>query len=180
MTSKGTQLSESDTKRLKQLAARLSEAKAEQALLNAQLRDLDNKVWQMEFQELPDMMHELGIEETTFKDGIFIKLQMFYKATLPKTKPLREKAFAWLRQNGFGTIIKHEITATFTTGKSKQADGLIKFLEKLGCEFVDGESIHHATLTAFVKEQFEKGNGKLPLDALGAFIGERVTVKSLK
>ena len=178
MTTKGTQLSESDHKRLKKLAEKLSEAEGERILLTARLKDIENRLWQMQFQELPDVMHELGIEETTFKDGMVIKLQMFYKATLPKSTALRNRAMTWLKDNGFGGIIKHEIAATFVAGKNKNADKLLEFLKRMGdAEFTDQETIHHATLTAFVKEQLEKGNGSLPLDALGAFIGERVTVK---
>jgi len=177
MTTKGTQLSESDHKRLKKLAEKLSEAEGERILLTARLKDIENRLWQMQFQELPDVMHELGIEETTFKDGMVIKLQMFYKATLPKTPALRNRALVWLKDHGFGGIIKHEVTAIFTAGKNKQVDALRSILQKMNIQFSDGENVHHATLTAFVKEQLEKGNGSLPLDALGAFIGERVTVK---
>jgi hypothetical protein len=177
MTPKGTRLSESDTQRLHKVASKVYEKRKLVAQLEGQLAQAAQELNGLEFQQLPDLMHELGVDSMTFQNGLTVKLSMFYKATLPQSKSLRERGLAWLRANGFGGIIKHEITATLPVGQSKYANALTKFLDKIGQPYTDKENVHHATLTAFIKEQFEQGNGKLPLDALGAFIGERGQVK---
>jgi len=145
--------------------------------LTRDLKEAEHELNELEFQAMPDLMHELGVEAIKLDEGTLLSLGMFYKASIPKDPSLREKAFKWLRANGHEGMIKREIIETFSAGADRVASQLVKQLEKLGIPFMDRESVHHATLTAFVREQHQKGNPHLPLDAFGAYIGERVVMK---
>jgi hypothetical protein len=120
-------------------------------------------------------MHELGVTKITL-EGIDVAIKSYYRASIPIIK--RPEAFEWLRSNGFEDLIKREIRTKFARGADGSANKLIKYIAAQGWAYDDNEQVNHATLTAWLKEQIEKKNNfSIPLDTLGAYIGERAVLK---
>lgn len=164
-----------DITRIKQVTTRLLGKMKAVADLEIMLKKAEAEQHELEFDIIPTLLHELNVKDITLDGDIQLKVGAYYRASIPKDNQI--KAFDWLRKNKFGGIIKHDITTHFTTEQDKAAQKLIQVLKDNGWNFDDKEAVHHMTLTAFIKEQIENGNAKLPLELLGAFVGEKATVK---
>ena len=85
--------------------------------------------------------------------------------------------YTWLRDNGFGDLVKNQVTCSFGRNEDEKASGLLCHLNDSGYESTQREWVEPSTLRAFVREQYEAGR-ELPMDLLGAFIGYKTTIKS--
>lgn len=90
---------------------------------------------------IPDLMAELGISELKMENGSTLGVSQQYFAKIPKDR--ETEAFDWLKDNGFGSLIKTKV--------------------------VESTGVHHQTLKAFVKEQMEAGN-EIPQETFGVFV----------
>lgn len=124
--------------------------------------------------KLPEALEEYGLSEVKLADGKKIKVKKFYGASIKPEQ--REAAFKWLRENGFGDLIKRAITATFGKGEDKNADKVFAELSKQGLSVADKTDVHGSTLKAFVKEQKEEGK-TIPDALFGVFEGKIATVE---
>ena len=95
---------------------------------------------------------------------------------LCRPKDNMESAYKWLRDNGYGDLIKNEIAVPFGRGEDERANDLLKTLVNNGYEPNQKTVVHPQTLKAFVKEQLESGK-ELPLDLLGAYAGQKTVIK---
>jgi len=99
------------------------------ASLNETLKSLAEEERNLSQVVLPEKMREAKLESFSLEGGLTVKIEHKVKASLSKAR--RKEGFAWLRENGFGALIKERVVE---------------------------ESIHHGTLTAFAKEQLREGN----------------------
>ena len=104
-----------------------------------------------------------------------IKVAEYYTAT--PLKENRAKVYTWLRDNGFGDLVKNQVTCSFGRNEEEKASGLLSHLNEKGYQSTQREWVEPSTLRAFVREQYEVGK-ELPMDLLGAFIGHKTTIKS--
>lgn len=161
------------------IAAEQEVIKAEEALAVA-----NKELNRLEVEVLPQLMAEAGnLTSIKTSDGFVVEVKPIYKASLPAKDPVkRAKALAWLRKYA-PDLVKHEVSIGFTKGEGKLAEQAVSVLKQAGFEnVVDEETVHHATLTAYVKEQIENAEpGKKPklpsLDLFSAYIGSKATVK---
>lgn len=119
--------------------------------------------------DLPATMQQLSMDEFTLR-GHKVTLKNDVYASISKAN--EDEAFGWLRSNGFGDIIKDNITVVFAAGEDEAAEKLNTLidadedLKRLPHE--RKQAIHAATLKAFVKEQLEGGK-PLPVELFGVF-----------
>ena len=124
---------------------------------------------------LPSLFSEVGLSELKLADGRKIKVSEYFTAT--PLKENRGKVFQWLRDNGFGDLVKNQVTCSFGRNEDEKASGLMSDLSDKGLEPAQREWVEPSTLRAFVREQYEAGI-ELPMDLLGAFVGHKTTIKS--
>lgn len=98
--------------------------------MKKELRDLSEVA-------LPEAMYAIGLREFRLDSGESIKINHEVYAHLSQAN--KDAGFQWLRDNGFGNLIKERVVL---------------------------ESLHGGTLKAFVKEQLRKGNA-IPLQMFG-------------
>lgn len=98
--------------------------------LTATLKSLQAEEQQLSMVDLPEAMKEARLTSFALDTGQEVKVQHKVKASI--TKARKEAAHKWLRENGFGALIKEK-----------------RIVE---------ESVHHQTLGAFAREQLSKGN----------------------
>ena len=123
--------------------------------------------------DIPDYMNEVDISAVSLADGTTVKCEgkLFGGITAKN----RDKAFAWLRKNGHGDIIKNVVTATFGKGDDAAAKKLEALITKQGYGVGRKESVHHGTLQAWIREMSEKGKNVPPVTC-GTFEKQIVTI----
>lgn len=151
----------SDLKRITTLAEQLAEATANAKRLDEELKAAKKLQRQIEEEDLPTLMDELGLTEIRLKSGELVKIQRDCQTSI--TEATHDKAMEWLVENGFGGIIKTGVVVEFGRGEIKEADKAAKALAKKYPQTVSNESVHHSTLKAFVMEQLREGK-PLPTD----------------
>ena len=123
---------------------------------------------------LPGLFTEVGLSELKLQDGRHVKVSNFYGASIKDEN--KEAAFKWLRDNGFGDLIKNQVSCSFGMDEDEKARGLINTLSEKGYQSSQREWVEPSTLRAFIREQHEAGR-QLPMDLLGAYVGQKTTIK---
>jgi hypothetical protein len=168
-------MEDADLNRIRQAVFQLINIQsAEEKAIDA-LTKITQELHKLEFEIIPELMHELGVQKIVLDDSINLEVKPFYRAAIPVER--RNEAFDWLRANGFGDLIKREISVKFPRGQDDAATALIRAIVEQGWAYQDSEQVNKSTLGAWLREQFERGNANLPLEKLGGFIGERCVLK---
>jgi hypothetical protein len=128
-------------------------------------------------EQLPELLEEMNLQKFTLTDGAKISVKPIYAASIPKTR--KAEAFGWLRDNGFGDLVKNNVSVTFGRGEDTKATDFIDFCRGLGFSPDQLEKVEPMTLKAWLREQVEAGH-PIPLDLFGAFISQRATIKRSK
>ena len=156
------------------MVAMEAEIEADEAAVLAKkmiLNDISQK-------QLPDMFAAAGMPKGSLKlaDGTIIEIVENLGCGIAPEK--RDEAHAWLRQHGFGDIIKNEVTVMFGKGEDKDAELLIHNIKVMADNdslhfggLIQEERVHPSTLKSFVKEQLKLGTS-IPADTFKVFVGE--------
>ena len=117
---------------------------------------------------IPTKMQELGINETTMKDGSKVTVKEGFHCRIPKAK--EEEALQYLKEEGLGDIIKNQVSTSFGTGEDNMAGDLAGYIEQnFGITPDVKKSVHPSTLKATLKKRHEEGLTD-PDDLFGIFI----------
>jgi len=168
---------DTNLKGVAQLAQKISHQEATVAELEAKLRQAKKDLYKMSDEELPNMLAEMGVSSFKLQDGSQVDIKKTYGASIPVDK--REEAYSWLRQNGFGDMVKNIVSVNFGMGEDQQASDFKSKVEEQGLSPKQEESVHSSTLRAWVKEQTEEGR-PFPMELFGAYIGQRAVIKGAK
>ena len=142
--------------------------------LEALIKEEKKKLLKLTDEDLPALLHEIGMAKFELDDGSKIELKPTYGAHIKVDN--RDAAFGWLRSNGFDDIIKNTVSCIFGRGEDKKAETFIKVAHDAGVPASQKEEVHPSTLKAFVKERVENGE-EFPMDLFGAYGGQRATIK---
>ena len=153
--------------RLSRLANELIHKQNEVKELEDSIKAFKDRIRQISEQEIPDFLAEVGLSSFELDNGTKIKVEPFVRAHISKDRS--KEAHAWLEDNGFGDIIKREVNCKFNKGDNKYVE-LKDKLDDLGQSYTTKESVHHATLNSFAKEQMEKGTD-IPMQLFGLYSG---------
>ena len=157
------------------VATDIADTELEIAELKEQLKKKEDYSKKLSQEVLPSLFSEVGLSELKLSDGRKIKVSEYYTAT--PLKENRAKVHTWLRNNGFGDLVKNQVTCSFGRNEDEKASGLLSHLNEKGYQSAQREWVEPSTLRAFVREQYEAGK-ELPMDLLGAFVGHKTTIKS--
>ena len=157
------------------VATDIAETEIEIANLKEQLKKKEDYKTKLSEEVLPSLFSEVGLSELKLSDGRKIKVSEYYRAAIKVEN--REAAYTWLRNNGFGDLVKNQVTCSFGRNEDEKASSLISDLNEKGLEPTQREWVESSTLRAFVREQYEKGVD-LPMELLGAYVGQKTTIKS--
>lgn len=153
---------EADLAKLSNVAKTYFEEKALLERQEQDVKDTKERIRTIQEKTIPDMMEEAGMQRITLTDGSEVTVSPVVYCSIPdENKPA---AYAWLGDNGHGSIVKHVIAAAFGKGEDDKAAEAKKVLEDAKIPYVDTESVHHQTLQSWARE--EVGNGRYPPDNL--------------
>lgn len=128
--------------------------------------------------KIPELMDKVEMKEFVTSKGLKICIEEHLRANIPK--PRMGEAVKWLDDNGHEKLVKRKFVINFQkedeAWANKFAADLRKRKKPVDCQ--EEKSIHHRTLSAFVKEQLEAGVD-VPLDVFGVF-RQRVSTVEVK
>jgi hypothetical protein len=156
----------------------LAAAEREVEEAQRQLTAAQERARKLRENDIPELMNSLAMKQVLTTDGLSVKLREEVRAHLPKDPARRNEAFDWLRKNGHGGLIKHEISVKFTRGQEAIAEKVWQALSEMGVTLnaVRKDDVHHQTLCAFLREQIRSG-ANVPLPTFGGFIQKFAEVK---
>jgi len=132
------------------------------------LKDMKREREVLSSETIPTKMQELGINETTMKDGSKVTVKEGFHCRIPKAK--EEEALQYLKDNDLGDIIKNQVSTSFGTGEDNMAGDLAGYIESnFGITPEVKKSVHPSTLKATLKKRHEEGLTD-PDDLFGIFI----------
>ena len=128
-------------------------------------------------ERVPEALEEMNLQKFTLTDGSEIAIKPVYSASIPKDR--RDEAYDWLRENGFGDLVKNNVTVTFGRGEDEKAVEFQGLVRSNGFEPVQLEKVEPMTLKGWLRERVEAGDA-VPLDLFGAYIANRATITRSK
>lgn len=138
------------------------------------LKELNSQLKVLTEQTLPDAMKEVGLRTFELDDGTEIGTKEEIFIGMPEQN--KGACLSWLRDNGFGDLIKNEIKISFGMGDDVEATKLRDRLVSEGAAFDEKITVPFQTLKAWAREQDRKGN-VIPENL---FSVHRVSVAKLK
>ena len=84
-------------------------------------------------------------------------------------------AHAWLRENGYGDLIKNSITISLGRGQDVLAAEVLAELDQKGVPHESKEGVHYQTYKAWARETLARGE-IIPMDTLGIFQQEEASI----
>ena len=159
------------------LAENIAQKEADVAALEEKLKDAKKALMRLTDEELPLLMTEMGVSSFKLSDGSQVEIKKIYGAAIPVAS--REEAFAWLRKNGHGDMVKNVVSVGFGMGEDSMAAEFSQMAVSKGLHPDQKESVHPSRLRSWVKEQVEDG-AEFPMELFGAFIGQRAIIKGAK
>lgn len=140
--------------RLDELVKFADELQAKIDDLNAQIEHAKGVQVKVLQTDLPNLLHELGLNEVTRGD-LNVKLTSGVSISIPEAN--REGAFTWLAEHDAGDIVKTEVVSRFSAGDLERAEAARAALDKAGFEPEVKMSVHPSTLKSWAKEYISKG-----------------------
>ena len=149
--------------------------------VEGELKEAKKKLLKMTDEDLPTMMTEANTIKFVMEDGAEVSIKPQYGASIRVDN--RPTAYQWLRDNGFGYLIKNQIIVSFGVDEDEIATEFMNFIEghlkvKYQKENLVSqvEKIEPMSLRTWVKERNENGE-EFPMELFGAFIGQRAVIK---
>jgi len=126
---------------------------------------------------IPEIMNKQNLKTVKLKDGSELSVGKRFFASAKADK--KTEAIQWLRDNGLGDIVDNNITVTFGQGEDNKAVEYASLARERGYEPTQQEKVHHARLSAVMREWKEKGN-EVPADLFNVLEGNRTSVTTKK
>jgi hypothetical protein len=106
--------------------------------------------------DIPELLKELKLEEAVLKDlNIKVKLSSGVEASIPEEQ--RAAAFEWLAKNGYGAIVRAEVSCLFGAAELEKAEKCKAALLKAKYTPTVSMSVPAPTLKAWAKERLSQG-----------------------
>lgn len=163
--------------RIQSVVLLMMEQAREVKRLVAELEEAEKRFRKTERTTLPDLLQEFGLSSIVLDTGQIVELKTDCAASIKEEN--KQAAFGWLTEHDFDGIIKTKVVSEFSKGQYEQALEAVELLIESGFPADLDQSIHAATLKAFVKEQMAEGTA-LPLDIFDIHNFKKATIKKGK
>ena len=130
------------------------------------MKELESKESYISGITIPDLMAELKLKTCKLADGSEISVGNKYFASMKADK--RIECINWLRNNGFGDIVKNEITVRFGRNEDDKAQRYIDLAKGQKYEPEQKVSVHASTLRLTLEDYHSRG-GKIPPELFNTF-----------
>lgn len=135
------------------LVANLRQQEAQIAQAEAALKVLTDGYNRLVMELIPEAMAQLRLSEVKLEDGAVLSVKDEINVYINKDNA--HAAYAWLRANDLGSIIKSSLKVDLRAVEDKAR--IFADLATRGVEFTTEENVHAATLKATVRAMLERG-----------------------
>jgi hypothetical protein len=140
--------------RITDMANQLMQAEEKVAQLEADLKSAKIAHQKLEREDLPTLMTELEISKISLNNGASVEVVLDLVCSIPANR--RESAHRWLKDHGFGGIIKTNLELSFGKDEIAAAKEIAEeIVEKFARTPELTEGVHAQTLKSFIKERKE-------------------------
>lgn len=143
------------------LAGAMVEAETHFKKLEEEAKEAKKSFLEIQQEDLPGLMIEVGLSELTLEDGRRVKVTEEVNAAI--TAANHPDAMAWLGENGFDGIVKSVVSIEYGRSEVAAAEALTDELQAKGLPVQFKRTVHPQTLKAFVKERMAEGDA-IPFD----------------
>lgn len=158
------------------LARKQLDCQIRAAELEQKLKECQADLRQVQEIDLPAAMAQAGVSEIKLPSGVKITIKDDVYASIPKDER-GDLAFTWLRNHGFGDVIKNEVKVAFGRGEEEQAAALLAECRAHGWNNASfAATVHPSTLKALIREQLASGKD-FPLELFGAQPVSKAVIK---
>lgn len=168
------EISNEALRQIANLASRQRDLEQQVADAEHELKAVKESLRAVQEDLLPSAMAEAGVKSFELEDGSKITIKSDMTLSIPKEK--KGEALRWLVDNGYGDLVKHEVSVGFGRGQEDDAQKLYDFATSIGYSASDTVDVNSTTLKAFVKEQLSQGVD-MPLELFGAFPYTKAIIK---
>ena len=180
-------MSEDAVARLRRAAELARDLDLEVDRLEGLLADVRARRHRLLADEMPELMDAAGVDRIGVPasgnaPAVDFVLGPFYRAGIAKAWPedKKRRALDLLKKLGAEDLIKTEVTASLPRGRLADAERLVRIAEAEGIAASLAETVHAQTLTAWLREVYDRRGQALgadQLEALGASVGRVVRVQ---
>ena len=153
---------------------KLLETQKKIAATDEELKKLKDVETTLSEQTIPNLMQQAGVELIKLEGGISVEVKPFYSARIPSSKS--EEAFAWLRDNGHGDLIKNQVSLEFGMKQDNEAKSLIEELKAKGLPVKQKQTVHPSSLRGFVREQIQDLGKDVPAELFGTYVANKTKI----
>ena len=125
------------------------------------LKELQSQERNLSQEVIPNLLHTVGVSEIKTTDGATVQVKPFIKASI--TKANQERAFNWLRENGFEDIIKNQLAINFKKSEDNMATDIFEDLKSKG-------------LTATFRELILDKGEAVPIDVFSIYQSNKTKI----
>ncbi len=184
----------SELSRVAQLCHQLRELERQLDEYDQLRKRTQDKLNRIQFEELPSLLDEIGIQSLSLNDGTKITIKSFVQASLPtetailrckdpdKRAELQDKlrrGLQFLKKFGAGSLIKNQLKADFGQDSERIAKNALTALNRLGVKASLVKAVHPQTLVAWVKERLEAGK-PVDMQVFSVFAGQKAILSAPK
>ena len=176
MFEEDSQVSLASDEDISSISALANQAIALEKMIDKQetmLGELKERMRKLTDEIIPAALAEKGMSKFTMVDGSEVEVKPYYSASISADN--RGPAFSWLRDNGYGDIIKNIVSTQFGRGEDELARDFITMARQQGFLVDQNEKVEPMTLKAWVRERVERGE-EFPTELFGAYIGQRAKI----
>lgn len=168
------QPSDDQIKSISQLAFRQRTLQNKIEQMEQQIKTLQRDLKQVQEKDLPEALLAAGCRKYVLSDGTSVEVKDGISASLSEER--RVAACDWLKENGYGDIVKEDVGVSFGRGEEKKASELVHALAASGLPVTRKTNVNTSTLKALIREELERGKD-MPLDLLGAHRWTKAVIK---
>lgn len=123
---------------------------------------------------IPEAMDDAGVSEIRLTTGDRVIVRDVVRASISSAKML--EAVRWLEAHDGGDLVRTVISTSIPRDDRESVANVERALSEIGASVDRKDSVHWATLTAWVKERLAAGES-IDTDLLGVYLGRKTEVK---
>lgn len=129
--------------------------------LESQLEEAKRAFNRTQQTDLPELLKELGLTETTLADlGVKLTLTMGVDVSIPEAQ--RPDAYAWMAQKGYGDLVRAEVSVVFGATELERAEQCAVMLQQNEFESQVKMAVPAPTLKAWARDRLAAGEDLPP------------------
>lgn len=157
-------------------AAKMLDAQERVDELKAELDRAEDALKLLARETIPELLERAGLSEIKLAGGAVVTLKEAVHGSIIKSR--EEEAFAWMEENGYGSLIKRNFNIKFGRDDEAWADKFARDCSqrKKPLDLVRVKKVEPMTLKKFIKDRSEEGTELPEAFSTHRYVAAKLTV----